>query len=267
MADGLTVPRFRAHEQLSETVSGYETIMPKRPKPTSRWLTAVRWPFGVALTSWDYMWRTTPMRRREAPASLEPPLPELLIYPPDVSSQAVQGHQDGSGPLFHRRYRTRIRDSRLGAEELMERVQADPNRVSPTTFARFQPLDGARGRMVVGDEYVVRMPGPWDGPVRVVDVGSRSFRLATLAGHLEAGQIEFRASADGEAGLVFEIESWARSSTPLVNLLYHRLRMAKEVQAHMWISFLEGVVRLTRGRMIGGIEIDTSRIEMDAARS
>ena len=109
------------------------------------------------------------------------------------------------------------------------------------------------------------MPGPWDGPVRVIDVRRRSFRLATLAGHLEAGQIEFRTRPEREL-LVFEIESWARSSTPLVNLLYYRLRMAKEVQAHMWISFLERVVDLSGGRMTGGVEIETDRIEPEAAR-
>jgi hypothetical protein len=234
--------------------------MPRRPKRASRWLTAARWPFGIALTSWDYMWRTTPMRRREAPASLEPSTPALLTYPPEVSAEAVQGHQDGCGPLFHRRYKTRIRNSRLRPEELMEKLQRDPNDASPTRFARFQLVHGERGRLGVGDEYVVRMPGPWDGPVRVVDAGPCSFRFATLAGHLEAGQIEFRAAADGQTGLVFEIESWARSSSPLVNLLYHRLRMAKEVQAHMWISFLERVVQLTGGQMTGGVEIDTERI-------
>ena len=242
-------------------------LMPKRPRPTSRWLTAASWPVGVALTSWDYMWRTTPMRRREAPGSLESPLPRLLSYPPGVSSHEVQGHENGYGPLFHRRYRTRIRESSLGAAELMDKLQADLNRASPTKFARFQLLRGERGRLRVGDEYVVRMPGPWDGPVRVVDVGSCSFRLATLAGHLEAGQIEFRSSADEDSRIVFEIESWARSSSALVNLLYHRLRMAKEVQAHMWISFLERVVELAGGRMTGGIELDTERIELPTARS
>ena len=167
--------------------------------------------------------------------------------------------------MFHRRYRTRIRDSRLDAEELIKKLRADPNQASPTKFARFQLVRGERGRMAVGDEYVVRMPGPWDGPVRVVEVGPCSFRLATLSGHLEAGQIEFRARPDGETGLVFEIESWARSSSPLVNLLYHRLRMAKEVQAHMWISFLERVVQLADGRMTGGVELETERIEMQEA--
>jgi hypothetical protein len=37
--------------------------------------------------------------------------------------------------------------------------------------------------------------------------------------------------------------------------------MAKEVQAHMWISFLERVVRLAGGRMDGGIELETERIQ------
>jgi hypothetical protein len=205
------------------------------------------------------------MRRKEAPASLPSRLPELLIYPPGVGKDKVQGCDDGSGPLFHRSYRTRIRDTVTSAERLMEMIQSDPNRTSPTKFARFQPTQGALGSLSVGDELVVRMPGPWDGPVRVIDVGRRSFRLATLDGHLEAGQIEFRTRPEGEL-LVFEIESWARSSTPLVNLLYHRLRMAKEVQAHMWISFLERVVDLSGGRMTGGIEIETERITSEVVR-
>jgi uncharacterized protein DUF1990 len=238
--------------------------MPKRPGPTRRWLTAATWPVGVALTSWDYMWRITPMHRRETAASLPEPQPELLKYPTHLSDEEVQGYRDGAGPLFHRSYRTRIRESKLTAEGLMQCIQTDLNRVSPTKFARFHRVHGQHGHLAVGDEYVVRMPGPWDGPVRVVDVGSRSFRLATLANHLEAGQIEFRTRAEGEL-VMFEIESWARSSSRLVNLLYHRLRMAKEVQAHMWISFLERVVDLASGRMTGGIEVETERIDVEKA--
>jgi hypothetical protein len=230
--------------------------VPKRPASTRRWLTAATWPVGIALTSWDYMWRTTPMHRQELFSSSSPPLPEL---PAGVSVAEVQSPGDGTGPLFHRRYRTRIRDARLGADELMDSIQRRPNATSPTTFARFQRVDGGHGGLSAGDEFVVRMPGPWDGPVRVIHAGPRSFRLATLIGHLEAGQIEFRVAPDGEGRLTFEIESWARSSSRLVNLLYHRLRMAKEVQAHMWISFLERVVRLSGGRMTGGIEIRTER--------
>jgi hypothetical protein len=234
--------------------------MPRRPSALNRWLTAATWPLGVTLTSWDYMWRTTPMRRHETRACLDHELPELMRYPEGPSREEVQGHQSGRGPLFHRRYRTRIRDSGMGARELMAALKRDLNSCAPTSFARFAQVHGEHEQMRVGDEYVVRMPGPWDGPVRVIDTSPSSFRLATLQGHLEAGQIEFRA-LDEPPLLVFEIESWARSANRLVHLLYHHLRMAKEVQAHMWISFLEGAVRLSGGRMTGGVELLTERVE------
>lgn len=184
-----------------------------------------------------------------------------VALPDGVSGEDVQGQERGYGPVFHRRYRTRIRNPRMTAEQLMTAIKADVNRPAPTSFARFQKVVGQEGAMAVGDEYVVRMPGPWDGPVRVIDLTARSFRLATLEGHLEAGQIEFRVSPGAEHALRFEIESWARSSDWRSNLLYHHVRMAKEVQLHMWISFLEGVVALSGGRMTGGVDIDTRRTD------
>ena len=206
------------------------------------------------------MWRSTPMHRSErleGPDSWRPwPAVEVAAL-----TAEIQGVDKGYGPLFHRRYRTRITAAALGPEELMSALQANLNRAAPTTFARFQKVHGDRRSMRIGDEYVVRMPGPWDGPVRVIDTGPCSFRFATLDGHLEAGQIEFRVSASEGGQMAFEIESWARSSGRVSNLLYHRVRFAKEIQAHMWISFLEGVVSLSGGRMTGGIEMETRRIE------
>lgn len=232
--------------------------MPRRPTATSRWLTALTWPVGVGLTSWDYMWRSTPMHRREV---LEPPVARHLppAFPDGVDETDLLAVQDGRGPLFHRRYRTRIRDASLNAPSLMLELKRDVNRAAPTKFARFAKVLGDAGQIVVGDEYVVRMPGPWDGPVRVITSDETSFRLATLTGHLEAGQIEFRVLA--EEPMVFEIESWARSADRFADLLYHRVGMAKEIQLHMWISFLEGVAKLAGGRMTGGIDIDTRRVD------
>jgi len=141
---------------------------------------------------------------------------------------------------------------------------ADLDKVAPSEFASFNKVWGDEGSMAVGDEYVVRMPGPWDGPVRVAEVTPTSFRFVTLEGHLEAGQIEFRAAPEDDR-LTFTIESWARSGDRLSDLLYGRLRMAKEVQLHMWTSFLEQVVELAEGRRDGLLEILTRRVE-DAAR-
>jgi hypothetical protein len=233
--------------------------MPRRPKPAARWLLALTWPMGITLTSWDYMWRTTVMHRRESVADTAadhlPP-----AYPDGVDDGELQQLSDGVGPLFHRRYRTRIRDSDLSASALMAQLKTDLNQAAPTKFARFQRVLGDDPCLRAGDEYVVRMPGPWDGPVRVLADDEHSFRLATLAGHLEAGQIEFRAKPADET-IVFEIESWARSGDRLSNLLYHKVRMAKEVQLHMWTSFLEGVTALSGGAMSGGVDIDTERVD------
>jgi hypothetical protein len=237
--------------------------MPRRPSFQRRWLTAATWPVGIALTSWDYMWRSTPMHRGEELASASQPEHASPPFPDAVDAADVRGQQDGYGPLFHRRYRTRIRDADVQGEALMAIVKANPNKAAPTKFARFQKVLGEKGSMAAGDEYVVRMPGPWDGPVRVVAERPLSFRLATLAGHLEAGQIEFKLMPprDGRPEFTFEIESWARSADWLSNLLYHHAKMSKEVQSHMWISFLEGVVKLSGGRMTGGVDLRTWRIE------
>jgi hypothetical protein len=233
--------------------------MPRRPSALRRARTATRWPLGIALTSWSYTWRTTPIHRRERAGSWPEDGPPPIDAP--VDRDELQRPEDGAGPLFRRRYSARIHGAHATAAELMGAVQADPNRVAPGALAHFQKQTGREDAMRVGDEFVVRMPGPWDGPIRVVEVTPASFRFATLAGHLEAGQIEWRAS-DEDGDLVFEIESWARSGDRLSSVMHDRLRMAKEVQLHMWTSVLERVARRVQGRLPDGIEIETRRVEL-----
>src|SRR5215211_4344200 len=164
--------------------------------------TVARWPLGMGLAFWRYLWRTMPLHRTDEEGSpdrdLPPPLPEGL------GGERLQRLEDGSGPLFRRRYRVRIEGGRLGPEELMGEVLREPNRAAPV--------------------------------VVVVDRTPTSFRFATLEGHLEAGQIEFRTAADGDA-VRFEIESWARSGDRLSGLLFDRVKLAKEMQLHMWTHF------------------------------
>jgi Domain of unknown function (DUF1990) len=229
--------------------------MPRRPSFSRRFRTAARWPPGVALTSWRYMWRTTPFHRSEVEGSLPDDAP-----PPLRPGRELQPPEAGAGPLFHRLYLARIRESSLSPEGVIAKMTSDLDRVAPTEFASFSKVLGREGMMAVGDEYVVRMPGPWDGPVRVVERTPASFRFATLYGHLEAGQIEFSAREDGPM-LEFRIESWARAGDRLSNLLYDHLRMSKEIQLHMWTSVLERVAKLAGGRLTGGIEIRTRRVD------
>jgi Domain of unknown function (DUF1990) len=134
-------------------------------------------------------------------------------------------------------------------------VAAKLNQASPE-MAVFRKTRGAGGSLRRGDEFVVRMPGPWDGPVRVIRRDATSFRLATLDGHLEAGEIEFRAEPAGDA-LHFVIESWARAGDRLSDLLYNRLGLAKEIQLNMWSHFCIRTAALAGGRPQGGITIRT----------
>lgn len=235
--------------------------MPRKPPPSRRIATALTWPVGVLVTSWVYLWRTVPLHRRELPGTLEhdgpPPLPE------GIDRSDIQTLGDGAGPLFHRRYRIRIRDAGMDARTAMARIREDPNQVAPSSLARFQKVRGnEHGPLTVGDEYVVRMPGPWDGPVRVVESTPEGLRFATLEGHLEAGQIAWRAR-DEDGRLVFEVESWARPGDRLSLVMHHHLRMAKEVQLHMWTSVCERVASLAGGRHDGGIDIETHVAEVE----
>lgn len=217
----------------------------------------LRWPLGLGLVFWRYLWRTVPMHRAEedgGPADLPPELPVELL------DDKVQRLADGTGPLLHRRYRVRIEDTAMTPEDLLGAIAANPNVAAPSEFAVFRKISGKRGSLRIGDEFVVRMPGPWDGPVRVVLADPTVFRLATLRGHLEAGQIEFRARREN-AALAFEIESWARSGDRLSDLLYNGVGLAKEVQVAMWAHVCLRAAELANGRVAGGIDIHTRRLE------
>ena len=215
------------------------------------------WPLGLAHVTWRYLWRTTVMRRREeqgSPQDVGPPLPD------EVDRDGIQGIDDGVGRLLRRRYAVRVSDAGKSPAEVINELAADPNAAAPAAVAVFVKTEGAPGEMAVNDEYVVRMPGPWDGPVRVVCCSPTSFRLATMEGHLEAGQIEFRARCEGEE-LVFEIESWARPGDRLSNLLYNHLLLAKEIQLNLWTETCLGVARNSGGRLRGGVQVTTWRVD------
>jgi hypothetical protein len=226
----------------------------------ARLRTVLGWPVSIAMVSWRYMWRTTPLHRSEETGT-RADLADAR-YQPERFTDGRQGLDVGFGPLLHRSYAVRIVRSAMSPAALIDMVSAKLNQASPE-MAVFRKTRGAEGALRQGDEFVVRMPGPWDGPVRVVCRDATSFRLATLDGHLEAGEIEFRAESVGDA-LHFEIESWARAGDRLADLLYNKLRLAKEIQLNMWSHFCVRVAALAGGRPEGGITIRTRWVAWDA---
>ena len=233
--------------------------MPRRLTITRRAATAARWPLGVLKTGWDYLWRTTPMNRVDEPGSVPDDEPPAL--PAGTDRADHQGVEDGHGPLMHRRYATRIKDAELSAAELIAAFASVPNRAAPRALGSFVKLRGEEGVLRVGDEVTVRIPGPWDGPVRVVEIADNGFGLATLDGHLEAGRIRFTADDIGPRRLEVTIEAWARGGDRVSNLLFDRLPVNKEVQLHMWTSVLERLIKLSGGTRDGRVDIRTRRVD------
>ncbi|WP_241741115.1 DUF1990 family protein [Streptomyces sp. L2] len=232
---------------------------PNRPRVVS---VLARWLLGTALVSWRYLWETTPLHRGAERRGDETDRPPRL--PAGTVDGRVQRAEEGYGPLYHRHFRVRVADARLGAGRLIDWVSDDFKHFVPTEVVDIHTRElGERG-LDVADEVLVEMPGPWNGPVRVVgrDVGRDSgcLHLATLCGHMEAGQVQFRAR-DEDGLLLFEIELWARPANRLVHLLYSHLRLAKEIQFNMWVRFCLAAAAASGGRAVDGVHITTSRLD------
>jgi hypothetical protein len=227
------------------------------PFPNRRVRLLVRWGFGSGVAVARYLVHRVPMYRRNRRRIEEPEPPDFTRALPGDAAE-LQRPADGTGALYHRRYSVAYTDGRLDAADLIPTLLTNLNAASPVEFSHFEPLRARDGeRLGVGDELVVRLPGPWDGPVRIVDVDDTSFRLATLRGHMEAGEIEFRARTDEHGWTVFEIESWARSGDWMFRWLYDRLPVARELQLHMWSHFCERVVRIADGILMTNVEVHT----------
>ena len=215
----------------------------------------LRWPVGMVRV---LRFKLSPggpaVRRTEEPGDASD-LPEPL---PDTDA-LVQRVSDGVGDLLHRRYTVLVDGPRLSPEELMDRFTQDPNCAVPEV-AVFSRTRGGPGPLALGDEYRVLIPGPWDGPVRVIGTTPLSVRLATLWGHLEAGQIEFRASAEPGGSLRFTIESRARSGDRVSRLLYDRVPVAKEVQLTVWVQTCVAMAELAGGTLRDGVDVHTRRV-------
>ena len=219
---------------------------------------------GAALGVW--LWRrwgyAVETEDREVPTVPDPPVdaPAEPAGRPDV-----QDEDEGAGARFHRRYQVDVAESTHAPAELIGRIGADIQRYVPDEIATFEKVVGAPGQLAVGDEYHIAIRSPWDGPVRVVEAEPTRFTLATLEGHLEAGQIRFdaRPLPDAPGALRFSIESWARSRDATVDFVYDELGLAKQAQQAMWTFFCERVAEDCGDHKLGEIRVLTERDASD----
>ena len=177
-------------------------------------------------------------------------------------SNSEQPADTGAGPLLERRYYIDVVRQHLSPTQLMARVQADLPHFSPEMLADFkQQVGDENGPLRVGDEFSIKILGPWNGSVRVTDVGPTSFEFITLEGHPEAGHIRFEVHPlDGRPdALRFEIHSVARSRDGLVAFAYDTLGGGKLMQKATWVAFCERVAQASGGQALGPVVVETIR--------
>ncbi|MDX1665350.1 MAG: DUF1990 family protein [Candidatus Promineifilaceae bacterium] len=168
---------------------------------------------------------------------------------------------EGTGLIFHRHYRADIAQPALEPEALMAHIQQNLSEYMPPLFVRVEKEKGEPGTMAVGDEYFIHLAGPWSAPVTVIDVQPDQFAFITRRGHLETGEILFRARPHPEqaGSLRFEILEWTRSSTRFINLIYDRLDLLRQLQKDMWTYFTSRAVEKSGGELVGKMEIMTEQ--------
>jgi hypothetical protein len=182
-----------------------------------------------------------------------------------MASPSAQPAAQGTGPELERRYYIDVERPRLSPTQLMAAVQADVPKFSPGLLADFERTRGQEGSLHAGDEFHIKIFGPWNGSVRVTDVSPTSFELLTLEGHPEAGRIRFEVhSLDGRPdALRFEIHSRARSRDGLVAFAYDTVGGGKLMQEATWVEFCERVAQASGGQALGPVVVETTRHAAD----
>lgn len=190
-------------------------------------------------------------------------LQELAELAADDSRFQLSG--DGFGRLVHRTYWVNFATS-ISASSLMDAMQSSPDTFCDPKLATFDKRVGEPDELKLGDQFNIRITGPWDGPVEVIDVAQDRFAFVTLRGHLEAGFIEFSVREtilNGSQNIVqFQISSWANSGGPIVWLTYEIMKVTKFMQTLMWVRFSENVVKFADGDMRGKIESTTKKLSL-----
>ncbi len=194
----------------------------------------------------------------------------LWLFPPIMVEQPhpEQPAASGAGPWLERRYYLDVARPRLAPAQLMAQVQADLPHFSPGLLADFEKKKGQQGEPLrVGDEFKIKIVGPWNGSVRVTEVSATHFEFITLEGHPEAGRIRFEAHHLDERPdeLRFEIRSWARSRDGLVAFAYDTIGGGLLMQEATWTEFCRRVAQASGGQALANVVVETYKHNPDGS--
>ena len=181
---------------------------------------------------------------------------------PDQQHEAQKDTQTastGADNLLERRYWVEFQRPSLSGRELMDDIKVNIEEYAPGLLAEFEKTVGEPRTLRVGDQFGIRILGPWNGDVRVTAVADTSFTFETLEGHPEAGTICFSLTPHEHFADAwhFEIRSLAASRDGLVAFTYDTLGVGKKMQQTTWVTFCQRVLEKSGGEALGDIQVRT----------
>lgn len=210
-----------------------------------RFMRRLGWAVGAPLAIFRFLRREIPLE--EIASTGPPPFPDERVDPADAEKARTVG------PVVHRLYSATIQAPKLSAERLLAIIAADPNVIAPVEVLHFEKRRGDRRRLEKGDELLIRMFGPWNGPVQVVRRWQEGFRLAATRGHPQLGQLELRAR-DDDGQIAMEIQTRERAAGVGFHLL-QRIGLVRRMQDYTWGEVLENAAQLAGGRRLDRITV------------
>ena len=184
--------------------------------------------------------------RREIPIVEVDPIGVAAALPSEDRDTARREHHDGVGPVVHRLFSATICAPKLAADRLLAIIAADPNVIAPSEVLRFEKVRGEPGRLREADELLIRMAGPWNGPVKVTRRWDEGFRLTATRGHPQLGQVEVRLR-DEDGRIAMEIQTRERAAGIGFRVL-QRIGLVRRMQSYTWAEMLENAAQLGGGR-------------------
>jgi len=194
---------------------------------------------------------------------------QLSEQPPEPTTvpglhDPIQHRSDGVGPVVMRTYGVDITNPALAGSQLVAALCADPNRFNSDLVAGFVRDDRPATDLSHGDQLVVEIPGPWNGPVHVVTADDDQLLLATMNDHMEAGHIRFDTTSLAEptagGGYRFRIRSWATAGDAPFLAAHLAVPVGKVLQTAMWTAMCDNAVSISGGERSGSIRVDTEKL-------
>jgi hypothetical protein len=230
--------------------------MSSRPAPGSRerlvprLLRTLGWLVGAPVAIFRFLSREMSVEYEESVGDSPP----LLAEEPDL---AQREDEQAVGPVVHRLYSATIRAPKLTADRLVAIIAADPNVIAPSEVLRFEKTRGEPGALQEGDTMLIRMAGPWNGPVEVTRRWEQGFRLAARPGHPQLGQVELRAWDEG-GEIAMHIQTRERAAGLSFRLL-QGIGLIQRMQTYTWAEMLENAAQIAGGRRLERVTVRSWR--------